>query len=385
MARRTRIILVSSIGAALLVAALAIGLTFALLGGVKALTPEELRALGLDTLPPVTMPADNPLSDAKVELGKLLFFEPRMSGNSKVSCSNCHMPDLGWGDGGDLSLGYTNTLHWRNSQSVINSVYLQKLFWGGEALSLELQAKSAWTGNAAGNLDPDMAEERLRQVPEYVRLFREAFGAPAPSFGDALRAVAAFEATVTSRNVPFDGYMEGDKDALSKEALRGLNIFVDKAGCLQCHGGPLFTDESFHNLGVPENTQFETDPQRQIMLRYQHRARGVPEEVYRAADRDLGLYYTTKQDEDKGKFRTPPLRELDQTGPYMHNGVFFTLEEVVEFYNQGGGEDPNKSPLIEPLGLSAQEVADLVAFLEGLTGDPIIVEPPPFPEYEPLP
>ena len=150
---------------------------------------------------------------------------------------------------------------------------------------------------------------------------------------------------------------------------------------MQCHSGPLFTDQSFHNTGVPTNPQFETDPLRQITLRYQHHARGVSEAVYRSADRDLGLYYVTKIDEDKGKFRTAPLRELGQTAPYMHNGVFDTLTEVVQFYNDGGGEDQGKDSRLKPLGLSDREVEELAAFLESLTGDQIIVEPPDFPEY----
>lgn len=344
-------------------------------------TADELRALGLNALPPVSMPADNPLTDEKAELGKLLFFDRRMSGNGLVSCASCHFPNVGWGDGNALSLGYPGTLHWRNSQTIINSAYQAKLFWGGERTSLEAQAKSAWTGNIAGNLDSIMAEEILRQIPEYVRRFNEVFGTDAPTFDDALRAVSAFEATINSRNVPFDRYIRGDESALSDSALRGAELFAGKAGCIECHGGPLFTDQSYHNVGVPGNPDFEHDVLRQITLRYQHRARGVPEEVYRNADRDLGLYYTTKQEEDKGKFRTPPLREVGQTGPYMHNGVFETLNEVVEFYNDGGGSDPNKDAVLRPLGLEPEEMADLVAFLESLTGDPIIVQSPELPEY----
>lgn len=351
----------------------------------RTLTPAELRQVGLDVLPAVVLPPDNPSSDAKVELGKLLFFDNRMSGNGTISCAFCHVPQLGWGDGRDLSLGYTNTLHWRNSQTIINSAYMNKFFWAGESLSLESQAKSAWTGAAAQNLDPAMAEERLRQIPGYVQRFKDVFGADVPSFDDALRAVAAFEATITSQNVPFDRYVAGDEGVLSESAKRGMGLFVGSAGCIQCHGGPLFTDQSFYNLGVPPNPAFESDPLRQIMLRYQHRARGVPEVDYRSADGDLGLYYVTKVDADRGKFRTPTLREVGQTGPYMHNGVFDTLGEVVEFYNQGGGDDRNRSRRLRPLGLSPDEVSDLVAFLESLTGDQILVDPPPFPEYEVMP
>ncbi len=346
---------------------------------------EDLRGMGLGPLPPIVMPADNPQSEAKAELGKLLFFDNRMSGDGLVSCATCHAPALGWGDGNALSLGYPGTMHWRNSQTIINSAYYTQLFWAGESKSLEAQAKSAMTGNLAGNLDPAMAEERLRQMPEYVRRFREVFGTDAPAFDDALRAIAAFEATIVSRNVPFDRYMEGDDTALSPEALQGLGLFTGKAGCIECHSGPLLSDQSFHNTGVPSQPEFESNPLRQISLRYQHRARGVPESVYREADRDLGLFYTTKLDSDKGKFRTPSLREVGQTGPYMHNGAFSTLAEVVEFYNLGGGDDPSKDALLRPLGLTRQEMDNLVEFLGSLTGDEIIIEVPTMPEYEVLP
>ena len=344
-------------------------------------TAADLRSRGLDILPPVTMPDDNPLTPEKAELGKILFFDRRLSGNGVVACSTCHLPNAGWGDGNAISLGYPGTLHWRNSQTIINTAYQSKLFWAGEKTSLEAQAKSAWTGNVAGNLDPIMAEETMRQIPGYVERFNEVFGTESPTFDDALRALAAFQATVNSQNVPFDIYLRGNQEAMSDAALRGAGLFIGKARCIECHGGPLFTDQSYHNTGVPKSPDFETDPLRQITLRYQHRARGVPEEVYRSADRDLGLYYTTKQDVDKSKFRTPPLREVGQTGPYMHNGAFETLEEVVEFYNDGGGDNPNLDPLIRPLGLTANEIADVVAFLESLTGDPIIIQQPDMPEY----
>lgn len=338
---------------------------------------------GLGPLPAVPIPPDNPMSGAKVELGRLLFFDQRMSGDGSTSCAICHNPELGWGSGSEISPGYPGTSHWRNSQTVINSAYLPKLFWAGEALSLEKQAESAWTGNLAGNLDPVMAEERLKQVPEYVRLFDEAFGA-SPNWGDGLRAVAAFERTLVTQNVPFDAYAQGDRDALSKEALRGLDLFQGKANCIACHNGPLFTDNSFHNLGVPRSPLYDSNINVQVALRYQHFSRGVPEEEYQAADRDLGLYYTTKREEDKGKFRTPPLRYVCYSGPYMHNGVLSTLEEAVVFYNTGGGNDQNKDPLMQPLHLTIQERDDLMAFMQSLCGDEIIVAAPELPPYVPL-
>lgn len=335
----------------------------------------------LGPLPEVPQTPDNPTTEAKIELGKLLFFDRRTSGDVSTSCSSCHDPRKGWGDGNAVSKGYPGTVHWRNSQTVVNSAYLQKFFWGGEKTSLESQADSAITGNLAGNGDPVMIEERLAQVPGYVELFKEAFGVDRPTYNLALKAIAVFERTVVTKDTPFDQYLKGNKKALSDSAKRGMELFQGKAGCIKCHNGPFMTDESFHNLGVPKNPIFEDDAQRQIALRFQHYARGVSEDVYRHADRDLGLYYTTKRPEDKGRFRTPPLRYIEYTAPYMHNGVFNSLEEVIDFYNKGGGDDPQKSPLMQPLDLTKEEMSDLLEFLKNLSGEEIIVEEPPEPAY----
>ena len=342
----------------------------------------KFRALG--PLGPVPVPRDNPMSDAKVELGKFLFFDPRLSGDVSTPCVACHNPEAGWGDGSDVSRGYPGTQHWRNSQTVLNAAYYFKLFWAGEVTSLEAQAVAAATGNVAGNGDPMMMEERLRQIPEYVRRFKAVFGTEQPRIMDAWKAIAAFERTLVSKpeQVPFDRFVKGDPKAITDEARRGLALFLGKAGCIQCHNGPLLSDDDYHALGVPKNPVFEEDPLRQITLRFQHVIRGVPEELYRVADRDLGLYYTTKREADRGKFRTPGLRELKYTAPYMHNGAFFTLEEVIDFYERGGDDDPNKSPLLRALKLTAQEKKDLLAFLLSLSSDqPIVVPAPQLPEY----
>jgi cytochrome c peroxidase len=336
----------------------------------------------LAALPEVPAPADNPITPAKIELGRLLFFENRLSGDIEFSCASCHDPARGWGDEKEISTGYPGTRHWRNSQTVVNSAYLQKLFWGGESTSLEAQAQSAITGNLAGNGEPALIEERLAQIPEYVRRFQEAFGVDRPRFPLVLKAIATFErAEVISRDSAFDRYMRGDKSAMSESALRGKALFEGKAGCIQCHNGPLLSDENFHNLGVPRNPFFERDSFAQIALRYQHYIRGVPEEIYREADHDMGLYYTTKRSEDQGKFRTPPLRYLSYSFPYMHDGVFLVLEEVIDFYDQGGGDDPNKSPLLRPLGLTDVEKQDLVEFLNSLAGSELIIDRPELPPY----
>ena len=312
-------------------------------GDFVALTPFQARVLGFDVLDEVNLPQDNPFSEAKVELGRLLFFDPRLSANSAISCASCHQPDQGWTDGLPLSFGYAGSVHWRNTPTIINSAFHPKLDWDGKALRLDIQAQGAMKGAVAMNMDPVMVEERLRQIPEYVQRFDDVFGPGGPWFEDASRAIA---------------------------------------GCSACHRGRLFTDEDFHGLGVPTPEEFSTDAIRQITFNYQLHSRGVSEEVYRTATDDPGLYLVTKVNTDFGQFRTPMLRELGQTAPYMHNGAFATLEQVIEFYNVGGGESPNLDPLLRPLGLTDQNKSDLIAFLNSLTGDPIVVEEPQLPSYE---
>ncbi len=337
----------------------------------------------LAELPDVPVPADNPITQAKVDLGRLLFFDNRLSGDAGTSCASCHDPRLGWGDGQALSRGYAGTQHWRNSQTTINSAFFTKLFWAGEAPSLEAQAKSAITGNLAGNGDTVMIEERLALMPEYVVRFKDAFGVHEPSFDLVLKAIASFERVeMISRDSPFDEYLAGDKDALSDDAKKGLALFQGKARCIACHNGPLMSDENYHFLDLPENKLFEKDPLRQVALRYQHYIRGVPEEIYRNADSDLGLYYTTKKDSDRGRFRTPSLRYLDYTAPYMHNGVFGTVEDVIDFYDRGGGDDSSQSSLIKPLNLTQDEKFELAEFLYSLSGSEIRIQTPKLPEYQ---
>jgi cytochrome c peroxidase len=351
-------------------------------GEFVPLTPFQARVLGFDVLDEVNLPQDNPFSEAKVALGRLLFFDPRLSANSAISCASCHQPNQGWTDGLPLSFGYAGSVHWRNTPTVINSAFHPKLDWDGKALRLDIQAQGAMKGAVAMNMDPVMVEERLRQIPEYVKRFDDVFGPGGPWFEDASRAIAIFQSTILSSNVPFDRFMEGDESALSESEKRGFKLFTTTAGCSACHRGRLFTDENFHGLGVPTPEQFSTDAIREITFKYQLRSRGVSEEVYRTATDDPGLYLVTKVDTDFGQFRTPMLRELGQTAPYMHNGAFATLEEVIEFYNSGGGESPNLDPLLRPLGLTEENKSDLMAFLMSLTGDPILVEEPQLPPYE---
>ncbi len=355
----------------------------ALLIGVASVARAEFGPL-----PAVPVPLDNPMSAAKVELGRLLFFDPRLSGNASTSCASCHWPTLGWGEKSAASRGYPSTVHWRNAQTIWNAAYYNRLFWDGAAASLEAQAQSAAEGAVAGNGDLAMMEMRLRHVPEYVKRFGAVFGTEWPRIQHAWAAIAAFERTLVSdpKLVPFDRWQAGDTQALSPEARRGFALFGGKAGCVRCHNGPLFSDQQFHALGVPRTSLADSSVLLQITARWQNLQRGVTREQYRASDEDLGLEYATRDARDRGKFRTPSLRELKHTAPYMHNGALATLREVVDFFDRGGGTRANKSPLLQALGLSEQEKADLVAFLESLSMEhPPALTPPRLPPYAPLP
>lgn len=258
-----------------------------------------------------------------------------------------------------------------------------QLNWDGSKRSIEHQNAGAWGGAVAGNLDKALAEERLAPIPEYLTRFQQIFGTEYPHWDDALRAVASYQRTTVSSNVPFDAFINGDDSAISEQAKVGYELFQGKANCLACHNGLLVSDDSYHNTGVPQNPDFLDSPLKQITFRYEQWAKGAPQDVYETTAEDLGLYYVTKQSIDKGKFRTPSLRELCYSAPYMHNGLFNTLKEkeVVAFYNQGGGEHPNKDPLLQSLGLSADEEQALVVFLESLCDDPITGQAPDLPPY----
>lgn len=341
----------------------------------------------LATLPAVPVPPDNPMSEPKIELGKLLFFDPRLSGNASTACASCHVARMGWTHHDPLAPGYPGHRLWRNNPSVLNAAYFERLMWDGSLERLEVQARSAMQAPVEGNGKPELVEMRLRLVPEYVDRFRQVFGTDWPRLDDAWSAIAAFERTIVSdpAKVPFDRYLAGDARALSAAAQRGFSLFTGKARCIACHHGPLASDQQYHALGVPRQSLFDSHPLVQIAVRWQNAQRDAPRALYRGADEDLGRYYRTRDAADIGKFRTPSLRELRHTGPYMHNGVFATLSEVVDFFDRGGGDAPNKSPLLAPLGLDAREKSDLVAFLESMSMDePLIVEAPTLPPMRPL-
>ena len=346
----------------------------------------------LAPLGPPPIPLDNPMSAAKVELGRLLFFDPRLGGDASVSCATCHDPEQGWAWAEDISRGYPGTIHWRSSQTIVNSAYYGKNFWAGSVPSLEAQAPSAAKGAVAGNGENDLMEARLRLIPDYVERFREVFGEPWPTINNAWKAIAAFERTLVQRDTPLDRYLRGDQTALTEEQIRGKALFEGKARCILCHNGPLASNEKYYNIGVPRSTRWEEEGLAQITFRFEYYAKGAPEEVYRSAKDDMGLYFRNKNDWSRGKFRVPSLRYIEHTAPYMRQGQFYTLEEVIDFYDRGGfDEDGNttsypetKTPLIQPLHLSDEEKEDLLAFLEAFSGEPILMDKPKLPPYRPL-
>ncbi|WP_335342320.1 cytochrome-c peroxidase, partial [Sedimenticola hydrogenitrophicus] len=364
----------------------------ALAGKQDATKSEQAGPAPLAPLGPPPIPPDNLQSDAKAELGKILFFDPRIGGDASTACSSCHEPEQGWAWSEDLSRGYPGTVHWRNSQTIVNSAYYGRGFWAGSVPSLEKQAPAAAKGGVAGNGEDDIMEARLALIPEYRKRFKEVFGTQWPLIQDVWRAMAAYERTLVQRDTPLDKYLQGDQAALSEEQVRGKVLFEGKAGCIQCHNGALASDQDYYNIGVPANRRWEEDGLAQITFRYEQYAKGQTEEGYRTAKSDWGFYYRSKNKWDKGKFRTPSLRYTAHTAPYMHNGILYTLEDVVEFYDRGGFDEEgrttqfpeNKSKLIKPLGLTDEEKADLVAFLEAFSGDPITAEKPTLPEYAPL-
>ena len=347
----------------------------------------------LAALGPPPIPSDNPQTPEKIELGKLLYFDARIGGDASVACVDCHQPKQGWGFNDPLSRGYPGVIHWRNSQTVINSAYLGKLFWTGSAKSLENQAPSAALGAVSGNGERDMVEARLAFIPEYVKRFNDVFGDDWPKVNNVWRAMAAFERTLIHNDTPFDKYMRGDKSALSEQQIRGLALFEGKANCIECHNGALLTDQKYYNLGLERAEEWLENGMAQVTFRYEQYAKGTTEELYRKIKDDAGLYYRTKLKADMGKFRTPPLRYTAYTAPYMHNGKFFDFEEVVDFYNEGGGENEftdgtlakAKTALLKPLNLSDEEKEDLVAFLESLSGEELKIDTPKLPDYAPLP
>jgi len=313
----------------------------------------------------------------KAALGKRLFFDRRLSGDAAISCASCHVPDKAFSDGLPLSKAYPGSNGFRNTPSLINTAYRAAWFRDGRlGTNLNDVTRESLTEDYSMNMDMRLMQERLKQDPVYVKMFKDA-GLGEPSNGGVRKAIPEYLKTLTSRNAPFD------TGKMSAAAKAGFELFKGKAGCVACHAGPRFTDDQAHNLGVPENPDIWRDPVRHTTFVAYAMFMGI--ENYMNIRRDVGAHVRRHKADgsDMGTFLTPGLRELRYTAPYMHNGTLETLEDVVAFYNRGGGDDPNKDPRIKPLGLSKQERTELLAFLDALNGDPLV--DPEFVWDQPIP
>jgi cytochrome c peroxidase len=292
-------------------------------------------------LPPVTWPADNAYSAARVELGRILFFDPRMSSNGKVSCATCHPPEHAFAGGEPPPVGVTGTALRRRAPTLINRAYGRSQFLDGRAATLEAQITGPVTAPDEMATTALAAATAISNIGGYGRLFEEAFGDRQVTFKRMVKAIATFERTIVSGNSPYDRFLHGDKHALSPGARRGLEIFERSGECSECHSGFNLTDEKFASLGIGPD--------------------GHPP--------DLGLAEITGKRRDEGKFKVPTLREVIHTGPYMHDRRFRTLDEVLEFYRKGGQPGRQLDSRIAPFFLDAPAKANLMEFLESLSGE----------------
>jgi cytochrome c peroxidase len=337
----------------------------------KGYTPQELRDLygsgnqslwpkphlfddakegfqDIGVLPKPEFPANNPYSEAKEELGKKLFFDPILSKSGQISCANCHDPELAWADGRRVAYGHDRQLGTRNSPTVLNIVYAKKYFWDGRAATLEDQAKAPIENPVEMNFHSRLAVKTISKIKGYKEDFQKAFGSDKVTEENIVKAIATFERTIVSPKSKFDKFVSGEKEALTDSEINGLHLFRTKANCINCHNTPYFSDQKFHNVGL---TYFGREYE------------------------DLGLYTISKKNEDVGKFKTATLREISQTAPYMHNGLFPNIRGVLNMYNAGMPDEkrnresplaPHKSKMLEKLNLTDQELTDLENFLNTL-------------------
>lgn len=321
--------------------------------------------IGLVPEPP--HPEENPFSKEKAELGRLLFFEPRLSQTGQMACASCHDPDLGWSDGRTTSFGLDRRPLARNAPTLLHAAFQERLFWDGRAGSLEEQARGVLLNPQEMGGEEGAIVAELSRLPAYREAFTAAFGCDEISLDLVTQAIATFERTLVGGRSRFDAFLRGRPDSLDDAQVIGLHLFRTEARCMNCHHGPVFSDGKLHDLGLS---------------------------YYGRKFEDLGAFRVTGQPEDVGRFRTPSLRNVANTGPYMHNGLF-ELAGVVNMYNAGmptlrrkehQADDPlfpTKSPLLRPLGLSARDRQDLLAFLEALSEPPRRIRPPELPRPEP--
>jgi cytochrome c peroxidase len=287
----------------------------------------------------IKYPKDNPPGEAKIALGKQLFFDGRLSSDDKISCASCHDPSKGWSNGEAFATGVEGQQGGRSAPTVINTAYQYFQFWDGRAGSLEEQALGPIQNPIEMNLTLEAVVKKLQEIKGYRKQFQDVFGTDVTSEGIG-KAIAAYERTALSGDAPYDRFKAGDESALSEAAQRGRKLFFGKANCSACHSGANFTDNGFHNIGVSWDVK----------------------------NRDDGRFAISGLEGDTGAFKTPTLREIARTAPYMHDGSLATLEDVVDHYAKGGTKNPYLDEEVFLIKLEEKDKADLVAFMtEGLS------------------
>lgn len=341
------------------------------------LAPIRTPPLGL---PPVPVPQDNPITEAKVALGRKLFYDRRLSLNNTFSCAMCHIPEQGFTSNEmATAVGFEGRSVRRNAPTIYNTAYLTRLFHDGREYNLEQQvwgpllATNEMANPAVGTLI-----EKVRALPDYRGRFEAAFDGRGPTMETLGMALASYQRTLVSGASPFDRWRyRGEQDAVGVSARRGFTLFTGRAGCSACHligqDSAPFTDNRLHNTGVGYRESMHPEPETRPVVVAPGIVLNVPSSVIGSVSEpvanDLGLYEVTQDPADRWKYRTPSLRNVALTAPYMHNGSLGSLRDVVELYNAGGVPNEVLSPLIHPLGLGPAEVDDLVTFLQSLTGD----------------
>jgi cytochrome c peroxidase len=283
-------------------------------------------------------PEDNPATPEKIALGAQLFVDPRLSGTGKTACQGCHYHELGWTDAKVLSEKDNGQLNTRHTPSLYNVGYQTIWYWDGRAPTLEAQILAAWKAQING--DPEQIAPVIAAIPGYAKQFETVFGGPATP-DTIVKALATYLRGKVSDNSPWDDYEMGETSAVSADAIAGFELFTGKAGCAACHTPPYYGNSTFFNIGL-EHGKENPDP---------------------------GRFNVTKNEADRGAFKTPSLRSVTRGAPYFHDGSTPTLEAAVRYMASGGGADPNKSELLVDRGLTDAEIGQILAFLESLTSD----------------
>lgn len=342
-----------------------LGLWSAGLTAAMVTTADGTEVPDIGPLPPVEANPDNVPTDARLALGRALFFDNRISASGTMNCATCHLPHQGWTVNTPLSPANPGWVERRNSPSLINVGYNKALIWDGRAWPLEKQAIGSTKNPIHKGQDIDRLMAMFNEDAEMVRMFRKAYGS-APNAQDYGKALAVFQRHfIVTGPSPFDRYAAGDTSAIDRAAVRGLALFKGEGNCIACHNGPNFTDSGFHNVGLKHNPVLDSEAHQKVLKFDAKRTKNTD---WKNITTDPGRYLITHEARDWSRFKTPTLRNLADTRPYMHDGRYWTLDEVIDHYDRGGDNTRNQDPRIKPLKLNAQEKQDLKAFLAALRG-----------------